>query len=73
MLLTMVLKMQVFLWIGARASLFAESNKNASWMRNFWLAVVVYVNTKQFRSLSTTGMTHMCELESDKVGQSCNA
>ena len=60
MLFTMVPKMQVFLWIGAHASLFAESYKNASWMRNFWLSIVVYVNIKQFSSLSTTGMTHMC-------------
>ena len=59
MLVTMVPKMQVLVRIGSRASLFAESYKNASWMRSFWLAIVVYVNIKQFSSLSTTGMTHV--------------
>jgi hypothetical protein len=59
MLITMVPKMQVFLRIGARASLFAGSWKNASWMRNFWFTIVVYVNIKQFSSRSTTGMIHM--------------
>ena len=56
----MVPKMQVFLRIGARASLFAESWKNASSVRNFWFTIVVYANIKQFSSLNTAGMTHMC-------------
>ena len=60
MLLTMVPKMQVFLRIGARASLFAESYKNASWVRNFWFTIVVYVNIKQFSGLNTAGKAHMC-------------
>ena len=60
MLITMVPKMQVFLRIGARASLFAESFKNASWMRNFWFTIEVYVNIKQFNGLNTAGMTHLC-------------
>jgi len=55
----MVLKMQVLVRIGARASLFAESWKNASRMRNFWFTIEVYVDIKHFSSLNTTGVPHM--------------
>ena len=60
MLFTMVPKMRVLAADCCTCFSVCRELKNASWMRNSWFAIVVYVNVKQFSSLNATGMTHMC-------------